>query len=145
MRLLHCLCRLLQIWYGSETDPSQLPHSSPPLKACLHLICFNALPKPVFWTSSKRSVLMRIDTLWRVYTILFACIIWLQSTGSDIPSSCFTKKEKCNHMKDSWKNGSTGSTPTRACFMEKALALCQNARVIWEKFFKVYHFALLQV
>ena len=53
--------------------------------------------------------------------------------ASDIPSSCFTEKEKCNHVKDLGKNGLTGSTPTRARFIEKASAkaeedtLCRNA------------------
>ena len=70
--------------------------------------------KASFWTSSKWSVLKRIDALWRVYTIQFVHP-WqavLQATASGFPSSYFTEKEKCNHAKDLWKNGSTGSTPT---------------------------------
>ena len=117
------------------------------LKACIHLIHFNALPKPA--SSSKPSVLMLIDALG-ASTLFHLHIIWLQSTASGIPSSCFTD-EKCNHAKDSWKNGSSGTTPTQACFIEKASVkaeedtLCRNLGAIWEKFFKVYCCALLQV
>ena len=32
------------------------------------------------------------------------------------------RRKKCNHVQDSWKNGSTGSTPRQARFIKKALA-----------------------
>ena len=57
-----------------------------------------------------------------VSTLFYFHIIWLQSTASGTPLSRFTENEKCIHVKDSWKNGSTSSTPTQARFIEKALA-----------------------
>ena len=111
------------------------------LKTCLHLIRFNALTKLVSEpvpSEAHQCALMRFGTS----TLFYLHIIWLQSTASGFPLSCFTGKEKCNFVNDSWKHGSTGSTPTQACFSEKASAkaeedtLSWNARVIWEEFFQ---------
>ena len=89
--------------------------TKPILKVCLHLICFSALPKP----ASEPVPAMRIYGVWCVYTIIFAHNLAMAS-GIRLP--CFTEKEKCNHVKHAWKNGSTGSAPTRARFIEKVLA-----------------------
>ena len=98
-----------------------------------------------FWTSSKRSVLMRTDALSRVYTILFAHNL-AAVHGERFPSSCITGKENAilwRIRERMVRHAAQQHEREKASAKAKEDMLSWNARVIWEEFFKIYRCALL--
>ena len=85
---------------------------------------------------------MHIDVLCCIYTIQF--LHSLTAVYDERYSSlCFTVKEKSSHAEDSSMNTSTGSTPTRACYIKNASArteedtLCQKCSGYLRKLLKI--------
>ena len=72
-----------------------------------------------FWTSSKGSVFITRNVHWCALARLHYSIS-TQSGWSPwraVFPRCAYREGKNNSAKDSWKIGSTGSTPTRACLI----------------------------
>ena len=93
----------------------------------------------------------RINTHWCASARLHYSICTQSGCSPQQSAFCCRayREGKVQSAKYLWRNALAGSTPTQVRFMEKVLVkteqhtLCQNARVIWEKFFKVYCCALL--